>query len=425
MLIEFSVENFLSFKERVTFSMLPYNGYKNTDGETNTSPTKGGRTKRLLDTAVIYGANASGKTNLIKAMTFFKNLVAGTYKPDFINHKLKPFGFSNTAKTEATSFEIKFFVGATIYTYEIDMIDGAITFEELFAVVDQPKRRNRLIFSREGESIKFGSGFSEKKLFAMTRPDRPFLNMLYEFNNPVAEEPMEWLGYNFHPISDESSSERLMAFTIDEHRRNESGFRQKINCFVKTADVWLERISISEPLVGVDPKQINDMDSSPGKKEMRQPQFVHFAENEKGKKLSLTIAMEDESAGLKKMFAFAGPILDTLQYGNTLIIDEMTSKMHPLLAKEIIRMFHNPESNRHGAQLIFNTHDTTFLNPELMRRDQVWFTEKQSDGSSELFSLVEFNARNEDPFANRYLHGAFGAIPSVDSNDLANIFKRK
>jgi len=142
------------------------------------------------------------------------------------------------------------------------------------------------------------------------------------------------------------------------------------------------------------------------------PMFQHVTENG-----SATFEFEDESGGTQKLFALAGPLFDILKNGSVLIVDELDRGLHPLLIRQLVTLFQNPESNAHGAQLLFTAHETSLLDPDLLRRDQIWFTEKNAEQASTLFPLTEFTPRKNEAFESRYLSGRYGAVPILNTQE--------
>lgn len=450
MLIEFSVENYLSFGDRVTLSMVPYGGYIKTDGDRNTSPTGGERTTRLLNSAVMYGPNASGKTNLIKAMSFLKKFVTSPYSPDFLAKNLKPFGFWKEQDEERPSvFEVKFFLESTIYSYEIAITKKEVVRETLMKMEDKPKKRWALLFDRSKEwkgGIKFGPGFTGAKssIYEKTREDRCFLNSLFEWNNSEAKIIAKWFIADLICVPDVSTIDNLLQWSSEQIMYS-GKYADKIQAIAKCADVGINSLKAEDSLLAH--FQLDLIKGLAGFSSSQPPSklfndnnrirliYEHYSQNEKGEKALLEIEQQDESEGTKNFIAYIGTFVEALDCGYTIIIDELTNSLHPLLSRAIIELFHNPAINRHGAQLIFNTHDISFINPKpfsdlnqdknLFRRDQIWFTEKQIDGSTDLIHLIEFQEISERSIDIRYLLGAYGAVPIINPYSFEDIFQEK
>jgi AAA15 family ATPase/GTPase len=145
---------------------------------------------------------------------------------------------------------------------------------------------------------------------------------------------------------------------------------------------------------------------------MYMPLFQHVTQNG-----SATFEFEDESGGAQKLFALTGPLFDILENGSVLIVDELNRGLHPLLVRALVALFQNPENNPHGAQLLFTTHETNLLDPEFLRRDQIWFTEKNAEQASKLFPLTDFAPRKNEAFESGYLSGRYGAVPILNTQE--------
>jgi len=189
---------------------------------------------------------------------------------------------------------------------------------------------------------------------------------------------------------------------------------------IKKLDLGIDRIQISTKAVLEDelprgiPEQLRKIILM-NKLESSDIQTFHKKYDSEGAVVgNETFSLDrDESHGTQKLFAFAGPILETLKRGEILVIDELDARLHPLITKTIIELFNSNETNPHNAQLIFMTHDTNLLTNTIFRRDQIWFTEKDRQGATDLYSLVEYNIKNEDSFESDYIKGRYGAIPFI------------
>lgn len=190
--------------------------------------------------------------------------------------------------------------------------------------------------------------------------------------------------------------------------------KQDIANFLMSADICIDDISVTTKK-GL--RQQIEFNTSTGKadasveeSEILVPLFHH-----KTKQGSATFELPEESLGTQRLFTLAGPILDILKAGRVLIFDELDSSLHTLLARRLVELFHTPEINSHGAQLIFSTHDTALLHDELLRRDQVWFIEKDSDQVSNLYALTDFSPRKNESIERGYMIGRYGAVPFLQN----------
>ncbi len=436
MLLEFSIENFLSFKEKTTFSMLPHESYKELL-EGNVTHTGGSRVPRVLNSAVIFGPNASGKTNFVKALKFIDRKIGGPLDAK-VDDTLLKFGFSKFYRSNPSIFSILFLTENKIFEYSFSIFNEIILHEKLECLENEPKRQRKLIFERSVEfenSIKYGSSLkgARQGIFEKTRPEVLYLRALYEWNNGSIKDAYEWFQEKFM-IFDSDFSENIGAVITTTEFANESETTRKMKNLVKMADLGINGLRVDfnvdgykDALTGMEELYKYDMvfsDNIPGINKdgkflpILNVKYSHNAIDEKGDEILIELNPSQESLGTKKLFALSGPIIVFLQKGATFCIDELTSSMHPYLVRAIIDMFQDPKINTNGAQLIFNTHDVFFLNKKFFRRDQIWFASKNKYGATELTGLHDFDVRNDEALGAKYLMGAYGAIPIINHKDL-------
>lgn len=417
MLIQFTVDNFRSIKDPVTLSMI-----SGTNNMKNVFPA---RNYPLLSSAVIYGANASGKTNVLKAFGFMRAMVLNTKKviqsTDTLLHE--PFRLSTETESASSSFEAVFFVissDKTIkYRYGFEADNASIYSEWLFA--DEKGKEARLFyrdvenneFYVNTEKFKEGHGLKDKVL-----PNSLFLWKCDQDGGAISKAILNWFK-NANVIDGVKSSD-YVTFTLDQMSKDD--FKSEIVKMVCVADLGINDVLIEENEVPQDEleklkfpeeilSQIRAAKSPLIKVDIK---TVHNKYDEKDKfigteKFDLS---NDESEGTKKYFSISAPFLDTLKNGNILIIDELDCSLHPMLTTSLISMFNNPKINTQNAQLIFTTHDTNLLNQQLFHKSQIWFTEKDMYGATHLNSLAEYkNVRPTDNIEKHYVQGKYGAIP--------------
>ncbi|MCD4785850.1 MAG: ATP-binding protein [Candidatus Eremiobacteraeota bacterium] len=421
MLIEFNVENYLCFKDRVTLSMV---ASSNTENEENTFKSPG-FPGRLLKSCVIYGANASGKSNLLKAMGFMGKYVLYSSKESQATEEIPvtPFRLSEGAYNKPSAFEMSFILGETRYRYGFELDREKVHSEWLYYV---PTSKETKLFIREGNHIEYnktrfreGKGLGEK-----TRENALFLSVCAQFNGEISQKIIKWFS-RFNVISS-LSPEQLAPITL-RLMKNEK-YENEIAELMKIADLGIENIHTEhkeidveifpflKPIIKDFAKKAGDIVSEDEIKvtnEIIETYTHHKRYNKDNESLSIeTFNLDDESEGTKKLFYLSGPILDTMHKGQIVAVDELDTSLHPIIVQEIIRLFNSYE-NKKNAQLIFNTHNTTLLSKKLFRRDQVWFVEKDMYGSSDLYSLAEYRVRKDASFEKDYIHGKYGAIPFV------------
>ncbi len=427
MIIDFSVENFKSIKTEQTFSMLASDS-KN-DHPENTFPLEKEHKLSLLKTGLIYGANASGKSNLLLALQAFKDFVVDStdLKLDNSIPYYQPFKLDKKYRDYPTTFDMEFVANDGIrYRYTISFTQTEVILEELLFYPN--KQEARLFRRKKGESIKFGHHAKGRKksieqellgnnLFlskAANSNHEQFKDIYLYFKNNLDFFPTGLPGHKF----DTSRTLRLQ-------QNRESDFSNRLTNLLIAADTGIHSLGMEEKNTEVPP---GFPGPAPGEKREELPQKP-FREGEPvayhntfdGETEGGVIGFQlfsDESDGTLKMYSLGGFIIPALEKGQTLLIDELDQSMHPHLCEYVVKLFNNPETNPHNAQLIATTHDTTLLNSDNLRRDQIWFISK-NHGASHLFSLDEFNkseVRKNAPFDKWYLDGRFGAIPKINTN---------
>ncbi len=394
MLIQFTVENFLSFKEAATLSLVASSlKEKQTQAEDIIFELDGANIS-LLKSAVVYGANASGKSNLVKALDFFKWFVINSSKGVQSSERIQVESFRLNKETEyePSYFEAIFADNDMQYRYGFEVDDKKVCREWLYQKVNKRKAKEVELFLRTEDNYEIHTKFAvgkevvEKK---MVRDNALLLSVAAQFNESVSVDIMAWLANT--TIVTGSSDERTWEIATTQIDNPE--MKQRIVAFAQFADFGIDDIRKVDNTVISSHQQYDD-----DGKETKSVTFP-FRKN--------------ESEGTIKYFSLAFPIIDALDNGKRLIIDEFDSKMHPLLTCKIIALFNSLVTNPRNAQLIFTTHDTNLLSANLFRRDQVWFTQKDSFGASSLYSLAEYKVRNSAPFEKDYLMGKYGGVPVV------------
>lgn len=415
MLIKFTVGNFRSFKESVTLSMVAAK-IKARDPKINENNTiKVADDLTLLTSAAVYGANASGKSNLVRALVFMQHFIIDSSKESQFGDLISvdPYRLSTLTEKEPAFFEAVFLVEGTQYRYGFEATRKQIVSEWLFSV---PTRKEANLFVRDENGIKTSPKFKEGKgLEEKTRPNALFLSVVAQFNGPVAKKVLGWFQrVGFVSGLDDTGYRN---FTVSHFA--DGSLRSGILNFVKKLDLGINDIFHEQ----VDKSKLvlpSDMPDELRKLVMKSiagdVTSVKTKHNKWDADKPVGIAvfdMGDESEGTQKLFFLAGPVLDTLSQGKILAIDEMEARLHPLMTQAVIGLFNSPETNPNGSQLIFTTHDTNLLSNKIFRRDQIWFIEKDRQGASHLYSLAELKVRNDASFENDYIQGRYGAIPFI------------
>jgi uncharacterized protein len=424
MLIEFSVGNYRSFKEKVTFSMVAAN-LVSQDKDLDINNVFAVDTElSLVKSAAIYGANASGKSNLAKALQFMKWFMVNSSKETQITEAIgvERFKLSTETDDQPSFFEIVFLLDGQQHRYGFTADREKVVSEWLFYV---PKTRETKLFSRQDNDFEIAKVYKADGIASKTRRNALFLSVSAQFNVHKSESILNWLTLQLNLISGLDDTKFLndtiyelfrtdiydkAIKLIDRFDLNIIGVVQRPN----QADIKL-RNAIAH--YSDDRKKILDVmkDSFHTLMSDRIIETIHQKFNSNGEALSLESFnfLTEESAGTQKLFALASFLVDTLDRGRVLIIDEFDARLHPLMSRSIVELFNSNETNPHNAQLIVMTHDTNLLSNKIFRRDQIWFTEKDRYGATALYSLAEYKVRNDASFGSDYIKGKYGAIPYI------------
>ena len=401
MILEFCVTNYLSIKDELKLSFVA-STLKENLSETNDTIPLSDTGMSIVRSAVIYGANASGKSNVLKALDFYKRFIIDSFKNSQAGESIEVenFRLNSTTVNEPTTMEATFSDGNTIYRYGFEVTDKAVCTEWLYQRVNRKRAKEVEVFYREDGNTTVhpkSSLLQELVNKKMVRENALLLSTAAQFNDPKAVAILKWL--NDMQVLFCSEDDKLWQQAI-KHLDNEA-LRNRIVAFAKYADLGIESIAKIDNQIVSSHRQYDN--------EGREINNVTFSFN------------SNESEGTIKYFSLAYPIIDALDNGKRIVIDELDSKLHPLLVKKIITLFNSSETNPKGAQLLFTTHDTFLLSANLFRRDQVWFTQKDNFGATEAYSLAEYKVRRTSPFEKDYLQGKYGATPII--GDMENIFK--
>lgn len=419
MLVNFTVKNYRSFKQERTFSMEA-----SSIKEHKESVISEGKYS-LLPLAVLYGANSGGKSNLIQAISTMCSMVRRSVRlneGDALPYD--PFALDESSDSQPTLFEIQFINAEVLYRYGFEYNKTDIISEWLYEKRFGEKEYELFVRSRDIIEVspkRFIEGQGKEDL---TNSNRLFLSLVAQLKGEKSNSILGWFG-ECNVLSG-IDSEGYEAFTLRMFLEHLNGADQAQG-FFKTLQLGFTRFSVKKvdiPKEALDsaPRSLrSQLEKDLATGNVVEPITTHNVYDEKG----LVIGERNfhknqmESEGTKKVIEISGPIFDTLNEGKTLIVDELDAKLHPLLTRNIVLLFMDPEKNRHGAQLIFATHDTNLLDLEIIRRDQIWFAEKDKVESTDIYSLVEFKdedgkkVRNDRDIKRDYIRGRYGAIPFI------------
>lgn len=424
MLVNFTFGNFRSFREEKTLSLeaMPIE-------ELGHITIKAHGTE-LLPVAVIYGANSSGKSNVLGALLLMTQLVLGSIKlnPDD-ELRYDPFALSAEPGEHGTSFEIQFYHEETLYRYGFAYRSERITQEWLFSR-DIDTEEEIQLFDRELDEIEVMPPFAEgqgKESF--TASNRLFVSLVAQMNGAISQRILSW--FRRASFLSGLESERYEPYTLTMLMQQLEG-HEELSDFFQRMQLGFDSIVVQEQAFSsalLDRSIPSSLRASLAEelrdKSSLEAFTVHRVYNDDGTVAELRQFAKDamESEGTKKVIEISGSIFDALHHGRMLVVDELDAKLHPILTRNIIQLFTNPKTNPRGAQLICATHDTHLLDLDILRRDQIWFTEKDRTEASDLYSLVEFRHVVPTGETNRphptieqdYINGRYGAIPFLSN----------
>lgn len=408
MLIEFRVRNFRSLRDEQVLSLVA--AKDKTLVDTNTIETGLPAAPRLVRSAVVYGPNAGGKSNLLKALQWMQWFVMGSAqleRPPRL--AVTPFRLDGASAAQPMAFEVTFVREGVRYQFGFALTAERVVREYLlvYKTAKPQKWYERTFDPATGQDrYEFGTGLSGQKTVweKATRPNSLFLSIAITLNSSALKPVYEWFQYDlliFNNLN-RMTGDLSLNFLEDDSLKN------KIKGFMQDADVSISDIDLITRKERVSTLQLHPVTGEElvAEHEFKDIKFVHQNADTKAE-----FSLLDESTGTQILFFLAGPILFALAAGFTILIDELDNSMHPLLVRQLVRLFHSTTLNSKGAQLIFCTHDSSLLDADLFRRDQIWFVEKDREQASKLYPLTEFSPRKNEALERGYLMGRYGALP--------------
>ena len=411
MLLDFRVKNFRSLRDEQTLSLVA--AKDRSLQELNTMPSGIKAAPTLLRSVAIYGPNAGGKSNLIKALQYMRAVVAesASVMQPGQTFNVQPFRLDALSVAQPTEFDISFVLDGVRHQYGFELTAQRVTREYLlvYKAFKPQQWFERHYDAASGKDVyDFGVGLKGPKSVweGATRPNALFLSMAVQLNSEQLQPVFAWF-LNQLAIFNEITP-LGQHFSVDMLRKPEG--KRAICDFLTSADISISDIEVVTRKVS---GQAVHFDMAAGKTEVRNEEqevnellFHHVTEQGKA-----VFSLGDESMGTRNLLFLTGPVLDILNKGMVLVVDELDSSLHPLLVRRLVELFQNPVVNQKGAQLIFTTHDTSLLDPDLFRRDQIWFVEKDRDQASKLYPLSDFSPRKNEALERGYLMGRYGALP--------------
>lgn len=430
MVLEFSVGNFRSIKEIQTISFVAspiVSKYKEVD-ENNTF--RATDKIRLLKSLAVYGANASGKSNFIKAFTLFMNIINTSVKNETVLNNIESFAFSDETINQPTYFQILFILNNITYRYGFEATKKEVVAEWLFSKNYTKSNRESSIFKREYQELdinekNFKSIRKFRNLIDSTNPifrkNTLFIATLAAFNEDLSKNIADYFSNNIQVLF--GLSHKLLRETVDNLMASDLELQDEVLAMLQESDTSIEAIHIidsSKLKNGELLSKYNNIYSGGDQKLI----LTFHSKNSKSINSKPTILFFDAHAseGTKKMYEIYPFILLAIRDGGIIVIDEFDARFHPRLSQKIIDLFNNPKTNPKNAQLLVVTHDTNLLSAKTFRRDQILFVEKDKNEASRIYSLAEFKGvRNDASFEKDYLDGRYGAVPIL--NNFSTIFE--
>lgn len=417
MLLSFRVSNHRSIRQEQQLNLHPvYDDDRPKDTAWEAVPVAG-----------VFGANASGKSNLLNALQYMARMVVSSHRdaePDG-GIRRHPFVLDEQAKSEPSWYIADLLLSGVRYTYGFAVDDDRVIEEWLDS---HPKGRKRQLFSREGDDFQAGASQDTQELGlveSITEPNVLFLSLAARSRQQDFRPVYDWfrnhLQFRRESIRHSSVGVLLALETSDRH--------PEIMRLLQAADLGIEDF-------GVERVPLNE---EPPDRRYRGG-WVQYGRAEKGNELVrpwvghrgrngvVQVDLHDESAGTRALLEQAPRFLSVLREGGTFVVDEIDASLHSLLTARLIGLFQNPETNPLGAQLIFTTHDPSLLGrrdgEDILKRDQIWFTEKNEFGETSLYSLADFKPRKDENRERRYLGGSYGGVPFIDESFTEALLRR-
>lgn len=420
-LLRFRVSNYRSLRDEQELSFMASTAGK--DDPRLLHPD--GLDEAVVPVCAMYGANASGKSNVLKALGFMQHAV-------FASHRL-------WAPTEAVPRE-PFALGAeneNVSTFIADLMLAGVRYEYGFALDDEavreewlrawPNGRKQEWFSREDQKFDIGRALhgENKAIESITRPNSLFLSAAAQNNHEQLTPIFEWFASRLQggkpSMNSASATSWWKQFASKGAGQEADALRQQVRALLRAADLGIEDFSVTEELAARAVRYGKDEQLNAWLRQIPQlsQQQLRFAHRAGGK--SAWLDLEQESTGTQTLVAMMPILLPLLASGGVLAIDELSS-LHPMLALALVQLFQDPQRNPRGVQLLFNTHDSSLLgnllsDPPPLRRDQIWLTEKDQEGATRLYPLTDYTPRAAENLERGYLQGRYGAVPFLGSFD--------
>lgn len=390
---------------------------------------------RILPAAGIFGANASGKSNLLRVINDMRYLVLRSFSTGARGTGLRyrPFSLDTDSGRAQSGYEIDLILNGIRYEYGF-AIDGERVISEYAKSFPHGKAVN--IFRREGLELHLGERYRAKSraVGEILRPNALFLSAAGAADHPGLVPLYDWFDQNLWLCEAENRERR---WTYTTHLLSHDEYREKVLAMLLAADLGITGARLREPdpetrrrlvrLVELLQQEVGPdaADADISQSENFDPtSFLRIALSHRGRDGSVELDTRDESLGTLVWLGLIGPILDALKRGTVLLVDELESSLHPALVAQLVRTFQSPQLNPNGSQIIFNSFEAGLWNSvddRILGRDQVWFTEKLNDGNTRLYPLTDLNPRKAEAVSRRYLSGRYGGIPIISEAEFDSL----
>lgn len=425
MILRFAVKNFRSLRDEQELSLI---GTETLKDHASTLIKCDGIPAGVLRCAAIFGANASGKTNVLKAIDFMVDCIRDS------QNKWPPEGaiprtpfLLDESRDQPSSFRLDFILDNTRFEYGFT-IDSTSVLEEYLDAWVPGGRKTKWYDRKANQKMDFGKKLTgeNRTIENLTRANSLFLSAAAQNNHAMLSPIYTWITSRIQVLGDVRAALNLATVKscVDDPQ-----VKAWVLNLLTTADLGIvdfelkdEALDQSDPFlvalkkaIAETAKEIPSLPPFPEK--FQTVRLLHKAKG--GQRVPVSIT--EESSGTSAYLGLLGPCLETLKFGGLICIAELHASLHPLLATRIVHLFNSPKSNPKGAQLIFDSHDTNLLSRATLRRDQVWFTEKDEEGATHLYPLSDFKTRQHQNMERGYLEGRYGAIPFVDEEELVSL----
>lgn len=425
-LLSFRAENVRSFKDKFELSLLA-SGVAERIYVRKVGWREGGSPVSVLPVAAIFGANGSGKSNVLKVMDDMRTQVLHSFRHGDPAGGMtrRPFALDRTARSRPSRFEIDLVLDGVRHEYGFSIDDERVCEEWAYRF---PKGRAALLFQRDGDHVEVGGVERQKgrAVLELLRGNALFLSTAASANHPALLPLYRWFSRNLL-LAEAGSRPFRQAMTTE--MLNDERRREQVLALLQAADLGVTGAQKHEPdpvmqerlrravhiLSGIEGEP--DGDDGPNLDQLG-VRLTH-----RGVDQDIELEAEEESLGTRVWFGLIGPVVHALESGSAFLADELDASLHPALVAELVRLFQDPVTNPLRAQLIFNSHDAALLGDavgdRLLGRDQIWFTEKRNDGTTRLYPLVDLEPRKQESIGKRYLAGRYGATPILSHNEFA------